>query len=367
MARRTLYEHPTPVEQWPTADQEAWAVALQPPHPLEPDVGRAQLWKASSRRRATEGYGHWIAWLTSTGQLTDEPCVERATRQRLGRYLAQLSAAGFADNTIAGRMNHLCMALTAMRPQEDLRWFQRVVRGLYNDARLVRDPVARLQPLDQVLRLAERLMHDAANETSGTALERAKLYRDGLMMALLLHRPLRLANLVGLHLGEQLQERGGCWRIRIDEAETKNGEPLYSPWPESLVEALRHYLDTYRPALLAESKAQYPTKALWVSAWGRAMGASSVGWAIRNRTADEFGTPINPHCFRHIAATTIADAEPERAAGIMMILGHRSLQTSEHHYNRAKRSAAHQRHQETVARLRRRKGARVTTRTKSAT
>ncbi len=51
---------------------------------------------------------------------------------------------------------------------------------------------------------------------------------------------------------------------------------------------------------------------------------------------------INPHAFRHLAATTIATDNPEGATGIAVVLSHKRLETSEANYNKARQAdAAH--------------------------
>ena len=70
------------------------------------------------------------------------------------------------------------------------------------------------------------------------------------------------------------------------------------------------------------------------------------------RTEAAFGKAINPHCFRDIAATTIADVDPEHVRIAAQILGHRSFATTERHYIHAKMMAATRRHQQHILRLR---------------
>ena len=65
------------------------------------------------------------------------------------------------------------------------------------------------------------------------------------------------------------------------------------------------------------------------------MGSAAISFQIRDRTKEEFGKAINAHTFRHIAATTIATASPQRAQDIMAVLGHASMSASEKYYNRA--------------------------------
>jgi integrase/recombinase XerD len=66
------------------------------------------------------------------------------------------------------------------------------------------------------------------------------------------------------------------------------------------------------------------------------MTTHAIAYEIKSRTEIEFGQPINPHAFRHLAATTIATADPGGAADIQMMLGHATNQTAEKYYNHAR-------------------------------
>jgi hypothetical protein len=59
-------------------------------------------------------------------------------------------------------------------------------------------------------------------------------YRDGLMIACLAVRPLRLANFIGLGLGGHLQRRGTGWWLEIPAAEAKTQTRIAPPFPAPL-------------------------------------------------------------------------------------------------------------------------------------
>ena len=65
--------------------------------------------------------------------------------------------------------------------------------------------------------------------TAPSLRQRARLYRDGLMIAFLAARPLRLANLTQLELGRELIRRPSGWWLEIPGADTKTGQPLELP------------------------------------------------------------------------------------------------------------------------------------------
>ena len=93
----------------------------------------------------------------------------------------------------------------------------------------------------------------------------ARLYRDGLMIACLAYRPLRLANFISLELGHHLQRRGSGWWLEIPAAETKTRRAITLPFPEPVVPALERYLAYWRPQLAPPGQASSPCPALWLT------------------------------------------------------------------------------------------------------
>jgi integrase/recombinase XerD len=73
---------------------------------------------------------------------------------------------------------------------------------------------------------------------------------------------------------------------------------------------------------------------------------------IMKLTKDRLGRAINPHAFRHSAATSIAFADPEHVQITKNILGHGSLASSELYYNLAQQFEAARRWDEHIDGLR---------------
>ncbi|HEY3813486.1 MAG TPA: tyrosine-type recombinase/integrase [Caulobacteraceae bacterium] len=325
------------VQAWPELDQELWARALEPADPLDEEVGYATRWKEVTLRGIEHGYGSWLNWLTLAGELDpDIHPVERATRERVRAYDATLKAQGLADYTRAQRLQGLANSLKAMRPGAAVQWIQLASSRIHGHAKPVRDVIKVLQPVEDVEKLGLDMMYAADHDRFRTDSERAVLYRDGLLIAFLTHRPVRLKNLTAITIGRHLFRRGDEWRLEFTQAETKGGDAIRGPWPACLVEALDHYLKKHRPVLLRGDKSKTPSEGLWIGLGGQPMGRDAIGFQIRGRTEEEFGTPINPHAFRSIAATTIATVEPENVQAASTLLGHHSSRVTEKHYNRAK-------------------------------
>ena len=87
-----------------------------------------------------------------------------------------------------------------------------------------------------------------------------------------------------------------------------------------------------RPALQARAKHPYPTDLLWIGDSGWPIGYQVLRPIIARLTRERRGVQINPHRFRHCAATTFALEWPEDALQSAGLLGHASPQTTEKHY-----------------------------------
>ena len=343
----------TPVREWPALDRTLWAKALEPSDPFEPDVGYARRWAATTLLTIESGYGRWLGWLERSGQLDPSiPPGDRSSADRVRAYLQMLRDAGQADNSCATRLQQLGNALQAMHLDRDWSWLHRVSSRIHSTAVLVRDPVKRMQPADQVVALGRDLMRAAVHDRFRTPLERAVLYRDGLVIAFLIYRPLRLGNLAAMELDRHVQHHGGGWRLRFEAAETKGDEPIECAWPPELVENLEAYLAVHRSQLLRTSRAPEAIRALWASKRGGPMGPDAIEVQVKERTHEAFGEPINPHVFRHIAATWIATNKPDGASDIRSVLSHSSIATSEKYYNRATMLGASTAYQQTLVHLR---------------
>ncbi len=324
-----------PVSEWPEQDQNAWALALQPYDAFDATVALASGWASSTQDVMASGYGRWLNWLAQRDELdASKSPGERATRARLQAYLESLRAEGLADFSISGRIKQLGRMLQMIEPAGNWVWIVRAADRLHCAAQSKRDRREIMQPPEDILQLGLDLMDAAEHDRFRTDTDRAVLFRDGLLLAFLVQRPFRRANLAGLTLGQNLELRD-VWQIRIEDDDTKTGAPISCDWPSGLVEALERYLAVYRETLFRGQKVRVHTEALWISKQGRAMGDDAIYFQIKARTQLEFGKAINPHTFRDIAATFIAETSPAESTAIMDILGHGSMRTAERYYNRA--------------------------------
>ena len=129
------------------------------------------------------------------------------TRERVAAYVARLRAER-APYTVLCRVQELYDALRVMAPEAEWGWLARLYYALKAQARPTRDKASRLRSIDELAALGERLMDEAEIAPDWSARRRAVAYRDGLMIALLAYRPVRLKNFAMIWLGRHLDQIG---------------------------------------------------------------------------------------------------------------------------------------------------------------
>ena len=342
-----------PLTEWPDSDRIAWSAAMRPGSPFT-SGGIAARWAAATRTITINGYGRWPTWLQRHGFLDPStPLGTRATEERLIAYVASLRAE-VGDFTVQARIQQLGDALRAMAPTGDWGWILRAATRLRSEAIPVKDKRARLQMPDRLVELGIRLMAEAGSAPGRSEIQRAVTFRDGLVIALLAYRPVRIRTLTAITIGRQLVAHNGGWQMVFGPEDIKTKHSFECSFPRELASHLDIYLSVHRPILLTCGGRRPPTstKALWVSQNGTAMGKAAITYWIRRNTKEAFGAALGPHMFRDAAATAIAIYDPENVLIIKVILGHSTIQTAEKYYNLAGSLEASRRHHETIAELR---------------
>jgi site-specific recombinase XerD len=172
-----------------------------------------------------------------------------------------------------------------------------------------------------------------AELSTQTELERARTARNGLMVALLALRPIRLKNFAALEIGRTFREIKGSWWIVLPGGETKSRRPGERRVPDYLNPAIGAYINQHRP-LLARSRTS--ASALWLSSNdGAPMSYAGVARVLSETTRSTIGVDVSPHLFRTAAASTAAvygGSTPRLASAL---LHHTDPSVTEEHYNRA--------------------------------
>jgi len=90
---------------------------------------------------------------------------------------------------------------------------------------------------------------------------------------------------------------------------------------------------------------------LWINQYGAPLSIHQFSGRLLKVTT-RLGYPMRAHDFRRSAATTIAEARPDLARTIGLLLGHRGQHTSEVYYNKAQMLVSVRRHTRTMTALR---------------
>ena len=356
-----------PLARWPAPDRDAWDTAHRRPDFLEIG-GHGASWRPASQVAARGSYGRWLGWLKEQGViLEDEAPADRITSVRVRSYITFLQQ-GRSTMTVASYLGILCMVVLAIFPENDWHWLKAVQTSMQRRSAPSRNKRERLVPADQLMQLgldlteAAKQTLDQLGESDVNARQlvaAARDYRDGLTIALLALRPLRVKNLLAIEIGQHLRQSGGRPTLHFTASETKNGRSLDAVWPESLQPALTHYLQKVRPRLIA-AKAPidpaHPSRPLgaklWVAQGGTPLTAGGLYKALGRHTRRRFGHAINAHLFRDCVASTMANQDPNRCRYAAQLLGHRNLYSTEQSYIHADSQIALHQHHDLISAMR---------------
>ena len=339
MSRAVGWRTPLPLAAWPEIDRVRWGRAYQERDELFPTVAGVRRWNATTWTMVEKGYGEWLRHLDHEGKLDGAADPGgRITPAAVRAYLEALRP-GRLDATVVIAIDCLAAAAPIVAPDRDWSWLRHVAQHLRGGMTNRKEKQPRIVPIGRLYQLGFELM---AKAPSIRGVQRAAVrFRDGLLTAMLAANPVRRANLAGLRLGVSLVEFGDNWWFDIGADETKNGESIDPPLPEELTEPLRRYLDRHRSILLGRGVSDR----LWITKDGTWLRPHAVRTQITRLTRARLGVAVNPHLFRHCAATSIAIEDPKHVMIIKSVLAHRSLATGEKYYNLAGSNDANRRHQ----------------------
>ena len=226
---------------WPITDQIAWDALFTEGDILD-GSGPCVRWSEGSRRKREQTYGHWLGFLSGRGPLGVPPDVtDRATLEAVVAFIEK-ELARCSVRTVYMRVEDLMFLLRAMAPRKDWAWLDGIVWRLR-----ARSNLGELKPragvtAPQIYKWALARMRQADAMDGITDLRRATLYRDGLMVGLLIARPLRLRTFIAMELDRHLVARGDGFLLRFAPKDMKDKKSHEYAVPTELVEPLQRYL-----------------------------------------------------------------------------------------------------------------------------
>jgi integrase len=179
----------------------------------------------------------------------------------------------------------------------------------------------------RVTKLPDQLMRQARLERRHAPVRAAVLAQIAVAVAILTVAPIRLGNLAGIHLGENLTKPGGPqsnYFLTFNKYDVKNRVPLQFKLDETVTTIINEYVHDFRPALMRGSNADW----LFPGEAGEHKEKISFSTQIVNRVEKSTGLRITVHQFRHAAGALILKHRPGEYELVRRILGHKSVQTT---------------------------------------
>lgn len=341
---------PLPVDEWPDRDQYLWCEAKQSAGPFDDDDGFAASWRPPTIKGCERGYGVWLGWLATNGILNPDlhPC-DRITKDRIRAFVLEYRV-GRAELTVAATIRNLAYVLRACAPPHGVEWLTKLAHRMMNRAKPSRPKLPRMARVTDVDLLAEHLMSAGLQQMRKGQRSGAVVYRDGLMIGLLINRALRRLNFGSLRLGYNFIIDDFGMRMIFPPEETKKGVPLDWSVPERLEPAVLTYLEEVRPALLKHGIDDEGW--FWIGRRGRRMPDNDISIRVTKATRKHLGRDLSPHLFRDCVATEIALERPELIGISKHLLGHKLLASSQKYYNQATSLTAFARHGDVIRKFR---------------
>ncbi|MET0527724.1 MAG: hypothetical protein ABW003_05155 [Microvirga sp.] len=223
-----------------------------------------------------------------------------------------------------------------LNPADRLEW----LRPIEAHFKRVAQPMRHAENVtsDMILRAGKKYFKNAVKSTHLPPLIRARLARNGLMVALLAAKPMRHKNFSDLRLEASFRRIENRWWIVLEGTDTKNKRVDEGEIPEYLEPLLRRYLEEFRPILLAAGREDATTttiEMLWIAQTGALLSYSAVACAIRDTTFETLGVRLTPHAFRRAAKATepfLPACNPGILAGV---LHHTHSSVSDRYYDRS--------------------------------
>ena len=318
-----------PIHVWPIADRAAWEEACRPSVRLKRG-GAASHMRTVTQEMLTKRAGYFFDFLLRSGQLEmNAPAGAQVTPENVEAYVAELKDR-VKSVTVYGSIQKLRRFVQLVAPNRDLDWLIEIERQLFSEMR----PASkwdRVLYTDVLEDAGVKLMAEAKSSTR-PKLTRARLFRNGLMIALLARCPIRLKNFAALEIGHSFTNVEGTWWIVLTAAETKEKREDERPVPEEFTSSVERYLKVYRPIL---ARGNDPGSALWVAINGKPMSYASMGELITEITTMALGVNVNPHLFRSAGVTTLATRAGDKPHAGGALLHHRPGPVTQENYNRA--------------------------------
>jgi integrase len=318
-----------PLDYWPSADRAAWEEACRPSVRFKRG-GAASHFRPVTQKELSKRYGLFLGFLERSGKLELNAAASALViPDHVQGYVTELQARTSSVNVYSS-IQKLRRMVQLIAPAYELDWLIAIERQLFSEMR----PRSRWHRVvyTEVLVDAGLTLMAEAEMFKMSELARARMFRNGLIIAVLALCPIRLKNFAALEIGRSFVNVDDTWWIVLTEGETKEKRVDERPIEQELTASIERYLAVYRP-ILARGNAS--TNSLWMAINGKPMTYASLKDLIPEITRMTVGIPVNPHMFRTAGATTLATHAGDKPHAASALLHHRPGPVTQGHYNRA--------------------------------
>jgi integrase len=320
-----------PIGCWPASDRASWLEVCRPNFRLSRG-GAASHMRPVTKNDLGRRYGYFLDFLSRSGSLdTNARPAAHVTPEKVDAFIIELKAR-VSSVTVYGTIHKLRRITQLIAPDRDLAWLLATVRDLASEMR-PRSKWGRVLFTQVLFDAGVKLMRDAEEDKRAPKLTRARLVRDGLIIALLAQCPVRLKNVAALEIGKSFVKVDDTWWIVLTGAETKEKRPDERPVPNELTAYVDRYLRIYRPLL---SRGNTASSALWISHNGTPLSYATIAVLIPKTVERITGKNVSPHLFRTAGVTTLATHAGDQPHAGGALLHHRpGGPVTQENYNRA--------------------------------
>ena len=317
------------LDHWPSADCAAWEAACRPSVRFKRG-GAASHFRPVTQRELSKRYGLFLSFLKRSGKLElNAAAGALVISDHVQEYVTELQARTSSVNVYSS-IQKLRRMVQLIAPGYELDWLIAIERQLFSEMR----PRSRWHRVvyTEVLVDAGLTLMAEAEILKRSDLTRARMFRNGLIIALLALCPIRLKNFAALEIGRSFVNVEDTWWIILTEGETKEKRVDERPVHQELTASIERYLAVYRPIL---ARGDASTNSLWTAINGKPMTYASLKDLIPEVTRLTIGIAVNPHMFRTAGATTLATHIGDKPHAAAALLHHRPGPVTQENYNRA--------------------------------
>jgi hypothetical protein len=229
-----------PIHLWPVADRNGWKAACELAVRLKRG-GTASHLRPVTRDDLARRYGYFLDFVSRSGGLDPSALAcAHVTPENVEPYVVELKNR-VSSVTAYGSIYKLRRLAQLIEPGRTLDWLIKIERELAAEMK-PRSKYDRLVLAVVLVEAGLTLMAEAETAQNLTPLGRARMARNGLMLALLACAPIRPKNFSALEIGKSFVEISGTWWIVLSASETKERRPDERPVQAFLTEAINDYL-----------------------------------------------------------------------------------------------------------------------------